>query len=63
MLSVQGGEKNEEKPIISGAAILENVNAWEYQEGLYLLDLSKQEDFSGIDETYKENYNVRFYKR
>lgn len=57
------GEKNEEKPIISGAAILENVNAWEYQEGLYLLDLSKQEDFSGIDETYKENYNVRFYKR
>ena len=57
------GEEDEEKPIISGAAILENLNAWEYQEGMYCLDLSKQDNFSGIDEIYKDNYNVRFYKR
>lgn len=56
------GDENLEKPIISGASILENTNVWEYKDGLYVLDLTKSENFSGISEEYKGDYNVAFFR-
>ena len=56
------GDESLEKPIISGASILENTDAWEYKNGLYILDLTKNENFSGISDEYKVDYNVGFFR-
>ena len=50
-----------EKPIISGANILVNKNAWELDEqGLYKIDLSNYSNFQGIGRTYWDPYNIGF---
>lgn len=50
-----------EKPIISGANILINRDAWEIdKEGIYKLDLSNYSNFEGIGKTYWEPYNIGF---
>lgn len=49
-----------EKPIISGANILINNNAWVLEDKLYKIDLSNYSNFLGIGETYWEPYNVGF---
>ena len=50
-----------EKPIISGANILINRDAWELEEeGIYKLDLSDYSNFDGIGKTYWEPYNIGF---
>ena len=50
-----------EKPIISGANILINRDAWELdEEGIYKLDLSNYSNFDGIGKTYWEPYNIGF---
>lgn len=49
-----------EKPIISGANILINNYAWEFENGLYKLDLSNYNNFLGIGKTYWEPYNIGF---
>ena len=50
-----------EKPIISGANILINRDAWELdEEGIYKLDLSNYSNFEGIGKTYWEPYNIGF---
>ena len=50
-----------EKPIISGANILVNKNAWEIEEqGIYKIDLSNYSNFEGIGRTYWEPYNIGF---
>lgn len=50
------------KPIISGANYLVNNDAW-YKDGeLYVLDLSKNENFEGIGKTNYEPYNIGFIK-
>ena len=50
-----------EKPIISGANILINGNAWTLEDGLYKLDLSNYDNFNGIGKTYWEPYNIGFF--
>lgn len=53
--------ESEEKPIISGANILVNSNAWVYdEEGLYKIDLSNYSNFYGIGRTYWQPYNIGF---
>lgn len=53
--------EGEEKPIISGANILVNSNAWLYdEENLYKIDLSNYSNFYGIGRTYWEPYNIGF---
>ena len=50
-----------EKPIISGANILINRDAWELdEEGIYKLDLSNYSNFEGIGKTYWDPYNIGF---
>lgn len=50
-----------EKPIISGANILVNKDAWEIDvEGIYKIDLSNYSNFDGIGQTYYEPYNIGF---
>ena len=50
-----------EKPIISGANILVNKDAWELDEdGIYKIDLSNYSNFEGIGKTYWEPYNIGF---
>ena len=50
-----------EKPIVSGANILVNKNAWEQDEnGIYRIDLSNYSNFEGIGKTYWEPYNIGF---
>ncbi len=50
-----------EKPIISGANILINRDAWELdEEGIYKLDLSNYSNFEGIGRTYYQPYNIGF---
>lgn len=50
-----------EKPIISGANILTNREAWELdEEGIYKLDLSNYSNFEGIGKTYYQPYNIGF---
>lgn len=50
-----------EKPIISGANILINRDAWElYGNEMYKLDLSDYSNFEGIGETYWDPYNIGF---
>lgn len=51
-----------DKPIISGANILWNSNAWKTEEGLYKIDLSDYENFEGIGKTYWEPYNIGFFQ-
>lgn len=49
-----------EKPIISGANILINRDAWESDEdGIYKLDLSDYSNFEGIGE-FDDSYNIGF---
>ena len=50
-----------EKPIISGANILINTNAWELDsEGIYKLDLSNESNFEGIGILGSQSYNIGF---
>lgn len=50
-----------EKPIISGANILTNRNAWQLEEeGVYKIDLSDYSNFEGIGKTYYGPYNIGF---
>ena len=50
-----------EKPIISGANILINKNAWQLDEnGIYKIDLSKKADFEGIGILGDQSYNIGF---
>lgn len=49
-----------EKPIISGANILINRNAWILEDGLYKIDLSNYDNFQGIGKTNWEPYNIGF---
>lgn len=50
-----------EKPIISGANILINREAWSLDEqGIYKIDLSDYSNFEGIGRTYWEPYNIGF---
>lgn len=50
-----------EKPIISGANILINKDAWKIDEdGIYRLDLSEYSNFEGIGKTYWGAYNIGF---
>ena len=49
-----------DKPIISGANILTNAQAWSLEEGLYKIDLSNYNNFEGIGKTYWEPYNIGF---
>ncbi len=49
-----------EKPIISGANILINAEAWEIENGLYRIDLSNYNNFYGIGETTWEPFNIAF---
>ena len=50
-----------EKPIISGANILINRDAWEIDENeIYKLDLSDYSNFEGIGKTYWDPYNISF---
>lgn len=50
-----------EKPIISGANILINRNAWELDGNeIYKLDLSDYSNFEGIGKTYWDPYNIGF---
>ncbi len=50
-----------EKPIISGANILINRDAWELDgEEIYKLDLSNYSNFEGIGKTYWDPYNISF---
>lgn len=53
------GEGN--KPIISGANILINNNAWEIEGNLYKIDLSIKENFEGIGQTINDIYNIGFF--
>lgn len=50
-----------DKPIISGARILYNENAWEDNDGIYKLDLSKKEDFYGLKDYGENTYNIGFF--
>ena len=50
-----------EKPIISGANILINPQAWQMENGLYKLDLSDYSNFEGIGKTTREPYNIGFF--
>ena len=49
-----------EKPIISGANILTNAQAWTLEDNLYKIDLSNYDNFEGIGKTYWEPYNIGF---
>lgn len=50
-----------EKPIISGANILTNKDAWKLEsENIYKLDLSKTSNFEGIGIINEESYNIGF---
>lgn len=50
-----------EKPVISGANILTNKEAWENEgNGIYKLDLSNYSNFTGIGRTYWQPYNIGF---
>ena len=49
-----------EKPIISGANILKNRDCWEYKDGLYQIDLSKNGNFYGIGNFGNITYNIGF---
>ena len=52
-----------EKPILSGANILINKNAWNYEnDNIYKLDLSKYSDFEGLGQTYWDPYNIGFFE-
>lgn len=52
---------NNEMPIISGANILKNKDAWEIDEkGTYKIDLSDYSNFDGIGKKYWEPYNIGF---
>ena len=52
------GDDSLEKPIISGAMILENLDAWEKEGDFYKLDLSKESDFVGLIDPSWDKYNV-----
>lgn len=52
------GDENLEKPRINGSAVLVNLDAWEYENGLYKLDMSNEKNFSGIKNELKGTYNV-----
>lgn len=57
------GDENSELPIISGANILTNKEAWKYENGLYKIDLSNNDIFSdGIKEKAGNSYNIAFIK-
>lgn len=49
-----------EKPIISGAKILTNRDAWNINGDTYLIDLSNHNNFEGIEEINTEPYNIGF---
>ena len=50
-----------QNPIISGAHILENTDAWiKVRDDIYKLNLSDISNFSGLDNSYKEPYNIGF---
>lgn len=50
-----------ELPIISGATVLNNENCWELEkEGVYKLDLSKKENFSGLGSIKDNLCNIGF---
>ena len=50
-----------EKPIICGANILINKEAWTLEkEGIYKIDLSNYSNFEGIGKTYWDPYNIGF---
>lgn len=50
------------KPIISGARILKDKNAWTLEDGLYKIDLSKTNYFEGLQNwgNLKNYYNIGF---
>ena len=50
-----------QKPIISGAHILDNTDAWvKVKDDIYKLNLSEISNFSGLGNNYKEPYNIGF---
>lgn len=50
-----------EKPIISGANIIKDKDAWNLDsQGIYKIDLSDYSNFEGIGKTYLEPYNIGF---
>lgn len=50
-----------EKPIICGANILINKEAWTLEkEGIYKIDLSNYSNFEGIGKTFWDPYNIGF---
>lgn len=49
-----------DRPIISGANILINENAWEKEENLYKIDLSNYDNFVGIGRISWDIYNIGF---
>ena len=49
-----------EKPIISGAKILEKIDSWEKEsDKIYKLDLSNEKNFAGMK---ADNYNIGFFR-
>lgn len=53
------GDEKLEKPIISGAMVLQNLNAWEKEEDLlYKLDLTNEKNFTGLIDPSWDKYNV-----
>ena len=50
-----------EMPIISGANILVDRNAWVLEDELYKLDLSNYSSFEGIDKNSYDLYNIGFF--
>lgn len=49
-----------DKPILSGANILINRNAWQLDNDLYKIDLSNYNNFEGIGNTIIDPYNIGF---
>lgn len=56
-----GSYGDDEKPVISGAKILNNYQAWDYEDGLYVLDLSNDDNFYGMKSIKNQPYNIGFF--
>lgn len=50
-----------EKPVISGARILKNADAWEKENSFYRLDLSQKDNFQGFQNINNNLYNIGFF--
>ncbi len=56
-----GAYSEGDKPIISGARILDNEDAWENNDGVYKLDLSNEKNFYGFVDYEESSYNIGFF--